>query len=315
MINAGTNNAEPQRPGGLPRSLPHPGPRAEQRIRAFPTRTLTAIRTLRSGERLSDELLLVTSALGVECSSIEILSGAFAPLHYCFPAEGDGQRAAWFSSEHITSKAQMIRGSATVGIRQGDPFTHSHLGWTDEQNATRGGHVRPDTIVGSPAPTVAILGLCDIGWESVDDPETKMPTFQPHSLGPKQTLLETTEDKTTTEGDVTAVVARVLPDEDITEAVRTVAHTAGFARATVRVGLGSLIGACFFDHSRDTVTTVEGPATEVIHLGGIVDTQVGAEDNMLSCMLVDRHGEVHSGTLVPGENPVAVTFELTITKA
>lgn len=315
MTNADTNNAKPQRPGGLPRSLPHPGPRSTQRIRAFPTRTLSAIRTLRSGERLSDELLSVTSALGVEYSSIEILSGALAPLHYCFPAEGDGQRAAWFSSEHTTREARMIRGSATVGFRQGEPFTHSHLSWMDEQDAPRGGHLWPDTIVGSPAPRVAILGLCDIGWESVDDSETKMPTFQPYSLGPEQTLLETVEDATPTEGGVTAVVARVLPDEDITEAVRTVAYNAGFARATVRVGLGSLIGACLFDHSRDIVTTVEGPATEVIHLGGIVDTRVGAEDNMLSCTLVDRQGEVHNGTLVPGENPVAVTFELTITKA
>src|SRR5699024_7310911 len=141
MTNAGTNNAETQRPGGLPRSLPHPGPRADQRIRSFPTRILTAIRTLRSGERLSDELLFATSALGVECSSIEFLSGAVAPLQYCFPAEGDGERAAWFSSDHITREARIIRGSATVGIRRGETFTHSHLGWTDEKDATCGGHV------------------------------------------------------------------------------------------------------------------------------------------------------------------------------
>lgn len=315
MINLNINNDEAHGRGSLPRALPHPGPRLEPRIQAFGTQALSALRTLRSGERLSDELLTVTSELGVKSSSVLILSGALAPLHYCFPAEGDGQHAAWFSSEHITKEARMVRGASTVGTRQGEPFTHSHLRWTDGQSATRGGHIWPDTVVGSPAPTVAVLGLCNVGWESVDDSETMMPTFRPYRLGPEQAALEAAEDKMRNERAISAVVARVLPDEDITEAVVAVAHSAGFARAAVRVGLGSLVGACFFGPSRGTVTTVDGPATEVIHLSGIVDARPGAEGNVLTCTVVDRHGKVHSGILVPGENPVAVTFELTVTKA
>ena len=38
----------------------------------------------------------------------------------------------------------------------------------------------------------------------------------------------------------------------------------------------------------------------------------GALVARLSCTLVDRHGVIHAGELVPGENLVAATFELTV---
>nr|WP_243752531.1 PPC domain-containing DNA-binding protein [Leucobacter ruminantium] len=108
------------------------------------------------------------------------------------------------------------------------------------------------------------------------------------------------------------VIARVLPGEDITEALLEVCREAGFERATVRAGLGSFVGATFVDRASGEHRTADGPATEVIALIGDVRTVDGEPETRLSCTLVDRHGVVHAGELVPGENPVAATFELTV---
>ncbi|GAA2034842.1 hypothetical protein GCM10009720_14340 [Yaniella flava] len=201
----------------------------------------------------------------------------------------------------------MVDGTATVGLRNGESFAHLHLRWRDQQEVLLGGHLWPETVVGSPAVVVEVVGLYDAEWASVEDPETLMPTFRPYPLGP-------TRQMATSEGTISAVVARVLPGEDITEAAIEIAREAGFAKAAVAVGTGSLIGGYYKDPSSGIITIVQGPATEVFNLAGEIDTQLGAESNLLTCSMVDRHGEVHHGTLVPEQNPVAVTFELTITE-
>ncbi|QIM15320.1 DNA-binding protein [Leucobacter insecticola] len=108
------------------------------------------------------------------------------------------------------------------------------------------------------------------------------------------------------------VIARVLPNVDITEALLKVCHEAGYEHASVRAGLGSFVGAVFVDRSSGEQIRVDGPATEVVALIGDVHTVDGQTRARLSCTLVDRHGTIHAGELVPGENLVAATFELTV---
>lgn len=313
MINTNASEQPSLRPKDMPRVLPHPGPRSERRFLTVPTRAQTVTRELRSGELLIDELKRVTIELGAVSSSVTFLSGSLSPLHYCIPAEGHGQYVVWFSAERITQDASLVSGTATYGSRDGDPFAHLHLSWKDEQNVLLGGHLWPTTRVGSPPALVRVVGLYDAEWGSINDPETLMPTFRPYALSPKQTTRAQSENE---DGQtVSAMVARILPGEDITKAVLEVARKAGFVRAEVAVGTGSLIGACYRDPSTGEVTIVDGPANEVFDLAGTIDTRADAKDHVLTCAMVDRAGEVHRGTLVPGENPVAVTFELTITEA
>jgi predicted DNA-binding protein with PD1-like motif len=293
------------RPPWLPARLQHPGPRNTQRLIVHKTTAVRISEKLREGCLLSDELIRLTNTLGTHSSSVVLTEGVLAPLHYCFPAEGDGELAAWFSAEHISGRAQLTGGSATVGLREGEAFVHAHLSWHDERGTVRGGHIWPQTVVGSPAPEVTLFGLINTQWESHADPETTMPTFFPSTLtergdGPgRQSLPE-------------LAVTRILPDEDITEAIFRAAGEAGFAHARICAALGSLIGAVLLDSVSGRIRWVDGPATEVISVTGDVDTAAGAANATLHCTLVDRHGTVHEGLLVPGENPVAVTFELTL---
>ena len=82
----------------------------------------------------------------------------------------------------------------------------------------------------------------------------------------------------------------------------------------VRGGIGSLVGGTFFDRVTGEKRHVDGPGTEVISIIGAVTLLHGHYETKISCTLVDRHGVVHAGELVPGENAVAVTFELIIQK-
>src|SRR5699024_6390244 len=100
------------------------------------------------------------------------------------------------------------------------------------------------------------FGLVDAHWSSFEDPETNMPTFEPSAISPKESLMQ--------DDDSPATVARVLPNEDITEAVLEVCKRSGYSKAVVRAGLGSLVGARFVDQRTNEVITVEGPGTEVI---------------------------------------------------
>ncbi|WP_083666021.1 hypothetical protein [Saccharomonospora sp. CUA-673] len=58
--------------------------------------------------------------------------------------------------------------------------------------------------------------------------------------------------------------------------------------------------------SSDEIVEVDWPATELTSLTGTVR----GDDVALVAAMVDRHGDVHSGAVLPGENPVAVTYEL-----
>lgn len=109
------------------------------------------------------------------------------------------------------------------------------------------------------------------------------------------------------------VMARVLPNEDITQAVERICNDNEFATAIVRGGTGSLVGAVFEPHHGGPPTRVDGPATEVVTLvGHYALDERGRPGVHLSCSLVDKYGNVHAGRLIPGANQVSVTFELVV---
>lgn len=312
------------RPDELPRTLPHPGPPGAPRVLVRQADLVTEIGKLRPGKLFADELIRLANELGTSSASVFLSGGELAPIHYCFPAVGDGKRAAWFSPEHVTFKAQEVTGTATVGVREGKPFVHAHLSWTDEEGNLKGGHLWPKTVVGPHPPGVTVLGLHGAEWESLNDPETTLPAF--HPVAPERPLISTDIGDSEAADQIPCILARVLPGEDITDTIRCIGREAGFGRVRVQAGLGSLIGAILVKDPKEGIRAVEGPATEVISLSGALETRPEGvssahshcpinEEKMLHCSLVDRHGTLHSGQLLPGENPVAVTFELLLTAA
>jgi len=98
-------------------------------------------------------------------------------------------------------------------------------------------------------------------------------------------------------------VARVKPNEDIVSAIQAICRDSGVRDAALRGSLGSLIGARFTDGRQ-----VDDDATEVLVRQGWVRDGRPA----LELLVVDRQSAVHQGWLVPGENPVCITFDLVL---
>lgn len=284
-------------------SLPHPGPPGSPRIQAETSRATWLLEPLRPGRRLSAELTRLTEQTGAASAGVELLSGRLGPVHHCIPAPGRGGLCASFSEELIAPQALLLSGSATVGTRDGDPFVHAHLEWLDDDGRRWAGHSWSETRVGDPAPWVSVCALPDVAWISSQDPETLLPTFSPRSRKARSMR------DAASEADV--IVARLRPNQDLTGALVAVCRAAGHRRAVLRAGLGSLIGGRLINPITERITEVDGPATEVISLSGFVSPGRSPEAQ-ISGTLVDRHGHVHSGLLIPGQNAVAVTFEVTL---
>src|SRR5690606_11849250 len=155
----------------------------------------------------------------------------------------------------------------------------------------RGGHLLPECTVGDIPIEATVRLLHDVAWVSSTCPETMMPAFG-HRAGVGCERPQ-------------AVFARIRPGVDLCYAVVEVAGRAGFPTARVRAGLGSVVGARLRT-GEGRVTEADWPATEFTSLAGTVSDR----DVSLAAVAVDRNGDVHSGVVIPGQNPVAVTFEL-----
>ena len=108
------------------------------------------------------------------------------------------------------------------------------------------------------------------------------------------------------------VYGRLAPNEDVVQGIEKLCIAQGLRQALVRCGLGSLVDACL-DLPGGTRLPVAGPAVEVLSLFGEVRHQAdGAVRAELSAVVVDAAGQVRSGVLVAGANPVFATFEVTL---
>lgn len=288
--------------------LLHPGVPKTPRIMSIPTVSQHSLQRLAAGKSVVDQLVEILAGMGTDSGYAELYSGTYEPVRYCVPLPGDGvSRTVSYSEARSLEHAELISGSATIGQRHGKPFMHCHSHWIAPDGENLGGHLWLETSPGADAPFASVYGIFGAEWQSDDDSETNMPVFTPYATKEKNMI-----DQVPDSARIRSVVARVLPNEDITEAIAQVCAENGFSQAVVRAGLGSLIGATFIDRVTGETRTVDGPGTEIISLQGHVRKEAGAYTGDLTCSLVDRHGVVHAGHLVPGKNPVAVTFELVI---
>lgn len=291
-------------------TLHHPGPAARQRITTTQGVSYGRLIRLTPGRPLLADLSEALCSMGVDSGYAEIFGGHLENVSYCVPARSeDPSRIVGFSEKRQCGRSQLVSASATIGRRSDQPYLHCHAFWIDERAQKLAGHLWPETHAGSDPPYAAVYGVSGIQWNSADDPETNMPVFTP--TPEKEHPVST---RTQEQPGIPTLVCRIRPNEEIFEAIALISADEGFTQAVVRAGLGSFIGATFIDRDTGQKRTVDGPGTEVVSLAGRVD-HTGSEASMqLSATLVDRHGVVHAGELLPGGNRVAVTFELTLQK-
>ena len=218
------------------------------------------------------------------------------PFAYVMPAASpDALHAAWFSETFRPEGSVTVsRACAIVGRRDGGTFVHCHGLWETSEGARMGHMLAPETIVAEASELVGI-GFRAATFEARPDLETNFTLFEPASVPG-------------TASDVAgpqAIVAKVRPNEDICSAIAEICAREGIATAAIH-GIGSLNGVRFADG-----TSVESYATEVLVREGRVDS-LSADAVRLDIDVVDIDGGIWSGTLVPGQNPVCVTFELVI---
>lgn len=296
---------------GVP--LVHAGPAPTERLVSVPSAVRVVRAELPTGTLITEALWDLMEPTGARAAAVELGSGTFGDLPYVFPAIGeDPARPMSFTApQSCPGPAMVLSGSATVGRRFGEKFTHTHATWMDAHGALRGGHLLPDARVGEVPIEVVLRALLDAEQHSSDCEETGLPAFTP---GPRDGSTPLSQDAAAAEGTgmpgPRAVISRVRPGVYLDDAVRQVCQRAGFDRAQVRASLGSTVGA-LLSTADGAITRVDWPAVEFTQLVGFARDIVSGDGTVeLQGTVVDIHGEVFNGVVRPGENPVAVTFEL-----
>ncbi|WP_428532049.1 PCC domain-containing protein [Rhodopila sp.] len=272
------------------RSLRQPGPAHPSRIDAFQGDIHPLRLALRPGVSLNQAVTEPLVEAGFQCATIVLKKSALNPFRYVMPGPADdASHVAYFTAPRSPSGTTFIeQANATFGWADGKPFIHCHGVWVEPGGSRRGGHILPsETIVAEPGEAVA-WGLRSIRIEAKPDRETNFTLLQPHAGAGVAGR---------------GLVARIKPNQDILEALETIAGRHGFGNAIVRGSLGSLIGARFTGGGE-----VEDHATEVLVRSGTIRDGIAA----LDMLVVDMGGEVHQGWLRRGENPVCITFDLVL---
>lgn len=106
--------------------------------------------------------------------------------------------------------------------------------------------------------------------------------------------------------------ARIAPNEDLVIGVEKLCLAEGFRNAFVRGALGSLVDACLGTLDGRFVQ-IKGPAVEIVSLAGEVRSgRDGSLQAALTGVVADPEGNVHGGPFVAGQNPICMTFEVTL---
>jgi predicted DNA-binding protein with PD1-like motif len=258
---------------------------------------------LPAGTPLLGALQQLLDETGCVSANGELVGGELTEFSYYIPDVGpEGGPVANFSRPYAgRAPGRMVRGGITIGRRDGAVFCHSHSLFVDAEGTRRAGHLIPEKVVLGEGVRARVWGSADVLNEVEPDPETGMSLFTPRRVGQ------------TDRGTVPAVVCRVRPNVDLIGMVERLTIEQGWLGADVRGQVGSLAGGRL-DQPDGSVVTVDGPATEVMFLDGAVRTRDGRTTADLQAHLVDRHGAVHSGRVRPGENAVAMTYELVLTQ-
>ena len=281
------------------RTIKQPGPVASERIVAVEARGRAITFDLEPGVLLVDAVRHGFAAHGFTSGVLELGALALHPFAYVMPAlSKTGENAAFYSDTFRPKGVSRLKhGAMTFGRRDGAPFFHCHALWTEAGGKVSGGHILPDETTVAERITVNAFGLDGALFEGNIDPETNFKLFGPVAAPATQAS-----------SPQRAYAMRLRPNQDFCGALEAFCSSHGIARARVRGGVGSTIGARF-----DNDTRVENFATEVyVRDGRIALGLDGKPAATVDVALIDYTGAIAKGRYTRGDNPVLMTFELVL---
>jgi len=277
--------------------LEQPGPASLTRVqgRAAALRAVDVV--LPAGVSLLQSIADVAYAHGADSAVLSFESATLSPLAFVMPAlSAEPDHVAYFSERHEAHGVVNVEGGCiTFGQKDGQPWFHAHAHWRTSTGVLQGGHLLPNECqLAAPLP-VRIWLLDGAAFVVQPDAETNFSLFQ------------VVQEPRRGDGS-DALVALVRPNEDLCQALEALCVANGVRRAVIRGGVGSLIGASFSDGA-----IVEPPMTEAfIRAGRIEPDDSGELRSNIVVGLVDNLGQLATGTLRRGDNPVLITFEIVI---
>ncbi|MEW5420980.1 DUF296 domain-containing protein [Amorphus sp. 3PC139-8] len=282
-----------------PRRIAHPGPEAAERTRVVPCGAVPVTLRLEPGRSVLEEATAALAAEGFEAAYLSLAGARFDPMRYVIPAgaPGDGH-AAWYSETFAPDGVCTVEiAGLHVGRRDGEPFLHCHGIWSLPDGTQAMGHLLPHDSVLAKAVEVTGFGLDGAILDVEDDPETRFRLFQP--------VARQEHGRSTAE----ALLCTIRPNTDVTEAIAEICRKNGIDQASLH-GIGSLVGADFEDGEH-----LASYATELLIREGAVTPGDTGPHTSLDIALVGMDGTIAEGRLVPGRNPVCVTFELLVVRS
>lgn len=281
------------------RHIPQPGDPPAQRIQWVEARGQSFSFALNAGVPLLEAVQRGFAAAGFTSGVLTIDGGAFAPFAYVMPALSKSpQHAAYYSDTFRPPGVSKLKAATmTFGERDGAPFFHCHARWTEADGRPGAGHVLPEeTVLAEPCRADA-FALSGAGFVAEQDRETNFKLFVPAPTPPASGA-----------AGVRAFVLRLRPNQDFASALEEFCAARGIARARLRGGVGSIVGARFADGR-----IVEPFATEMAVTSGVLkpDQEHGLRAD-LDVFLVDHQGGIAEGRLQRGDNPILMTMELVL---
>jgi predicted DNA-binding protein with PD1-like motif len=166
-----------------PRTMVHPGPRAQVRLEHVSASGARQMRiALPRGSNLHDGLTQVLASVGAQAAAMALVGGDLDEVAYCLPVpDPEGQVIATYGAPHVLHGASLLRGSATLGQdAQGQPVIHCHASFSDADGGVRGGHLLTQrTVVGQQPVTVLVSVLDGVALRLGFDPETRLNMLRP----------------------------------------------------------------------------------------------------------------------------------------
>jgi predicted DNA-binding protein with PD1-like motif len=281
------------------RSIKQPGPPVAERIQWVEVRGRAFTFTLEPGLTLLEAARRGFAAEGFASGTLNIKGGTLGPFGYVMPAlSRTGENAAFYSDTFRPAGiTQLNLATLTLGTRDGAPFFHCHGLWREAVGGLSGGHMLPEeTFVAEPF-EVEAFGIDGAMFAAEPDPETNFKLFGPVPA-----------DSGSTTATSRAFAMRLRPNQDFAGCLEAFCREHGIARAKIRGGVGSTIGARF-----EGGGVIEPFATELaITAGEIAPGAGGALEAMLDVALIDYTGGIGEGRLIRGDNPVLMTMELVL---
>lgn len=262
----------------------HPGPRAPDRVawRRAHLRPITGV--LPKGQTVMQAVGDLFAAQDCKGGVLSLAGVVCDPMRFVLPAPStDGVHAAWYSDTHAPDGAWVIHSAtAIVGLKDGAPFLHCHGVWG---NPPQMGHLLPFDSVLAQDVRVTGLGAADAWFDSLPDAETAFTLFTPQGGG-----------------DGSAILARILPGEDVITAIESLATRHSITNARLHA-VGSIDHISFAEGHRVACHATELRFDNAILADGCAHIRIE---------VVDIDGTISRGTLMRGNNPVGVTLELMI---